>query len=424
MRHLLRPGAAGIGMKERFLHRRLGLEPYKPAHPELDRLLGETHGVILYEDDTLRVVQALTGLSAAEADHFRKRIVKPATEEEARRLKEEFLTRCGWLPAEAVEDLWLQLSKFDRYSFCKSHAVSYGLIAWQAAWLKAHFPLAFWTAALNNNQGAYPRRVYVEAIKRAGLRLLLPCVNHSDDIFTVEGDAIRTGLGAVAGLSLELRQRLLEVRAADGPFRGLADFRRRVEPGPETLALLIRCGALDALGPSRPGLFLEAELQDRLPDEAAGLFPDEPLLSGWSPPDYDVKRRLRDEWQTLGFVLGPPLFVLFRRPDTRKHPPLVASRDLPAWRGRTVRVQGLVATARHTSTTDGRPLQFVSLEDEHGLSEVTLFPGTCPQAPYLTLGPYTATGMVEDQYGVITLTARSFELSSSPAPAGPSASPG
>ena len=75
--------------------------------------------------------------------------------------------------------MWVQLAKFNRYSFCKSHAVSYGLIAWQAAYLKAHHPLAFWTAALNNNQGAYPRRVYVEAIKRAGIEMRLPCVNRS-----------------------------------------------------------------------------------------------------------------------------------------------------------------------------------------------------------------------------------------------------
>jgi DNA polymerase III alpha subunit len=487
---LLRPGAAGIGMKERFIRRRLGLESYRPAHPKLARLLSETHGLLLYEDDTLRLVQALTGLPAAEADHFRKRITKYETEDEARQLKEEFLALCTQrrsvsdasqkrasvsdasqkrsslppgqekrfceasltgdgerfceasltdgvaltegvaltgdaVPPEALEELWLQLSKFNRYSFCKSHAVSYGLIAWQSSWLKAHCPLAFWTAALNNNMGAYPRRVYVEAVKRAGLRLLLPCVNRSDDLFTVEGEAIRTGLGVIAGLPLPLRQRLMDKRRADGPFRGLADFRRRVKPGPKTLALLIRCGALDALGPSRSALFLEAELQGRSPDGFVSLFADDPL-SGGAPPDSDLKQRLRDEWETLGFVTGPPLFALFRKADPRIHPPLVASRDLPAHRGRLVRVQGLVATARHTFTTDGRPLQFVSLEDEHGLSEVTLFPGTCRQVPYLTLGPYVATGTVDEQYGVITLTARSFELCERPAakPAGPSGSPG
>src|SRR5205823_8008085 len=110
------------------------------------------------------------------------------------------------------------------------------------------------------------------------------------------------------------------------------------------------------------------------------------------------------------FVLGPPLFALFRRPEPpgEGKPPLVHSVRLPEYAGRTVRVQGLVATARHVFTEDGRPLQFVTLEDEHGLAEVTLFPGTCPQVPYLTAGPYEAMGEVEEKYGVFALTARRF----------------
>ncbi len=127
---------------------------------------------------------------------------------------------------------------------------------------------------------------------------------------------------------------------------------------------------------------------------------------GWSPTDYDAGRRLRDEWELLGFVVGPRLLSLFR-PGLPGD--LVTSRELPDHRGRLVRVAGLVATARHTPTADGRTMQFVTLEDEWGLIEVTLFPGTCPPVAYLTLGPYLVTGVVEEQYGVLTVTARRFE---------------
>src|SRR5262249_41037930 len=155
-------GAASIGMKDRFVRRRRGLEPTTAVHPALSRALGDTHGLMLYEDDALRVIQALTGLPAADADRFRKRISKHQTEEQGEELRCEFVGVCGrrGIPEEALGEVWLQLAKFNRYSFCKSHAVSYGLIAWQATYLKAHHPLAFWTAALNNNQSAYPRRVY------------------------------------------------------------------------------------------------------------------------------------------------------------------------------------------------------------------------------------------------------------------------
>src|SRR5262249_44425636 len=188
---------------------------------------------------------------------------------------------------------------------CKSHAVSYGLIAWKAAYLKAHYPLPFWTAALNNNQGMYPRRAYIEAVKRAGLAVRLPCVNRSAETFTAEDGAIRTGPRAIGWLSGGLRAAVVAERQRRGPYRDLADLRRRVHLGPEALAVLIRCGALDALGRSRPALFLEAELQDQAKDLGERLFPDDPDL-GWAPGDYDRDRRLRGEGALLGFIVRAP----------------------------------------------------------------------------------------------------------------------
>jgi DNA polymerase III alpha subunit len=404
---LVRPAAALFGMKDLFIRRRRGLEPVRHLHPSLGPLLGETQGLMIYEDDALQVIQALTGLPAPDADRFRKRVAKHATEDEGRALGREFLALCarnGVAPPAAAE-VWEHLARFNLYSFCKSHAVSYSLIGWEAARLKAHSPLCFWTAVLNNNQGMYPRRVYVEAAKRAGLRLLLPCVNRSQVAFTVAADepsAIRTGLGAVAGLDHELQATVLAERDRGGPYRDLADFRQRLRPGPEALALLIRCGAFDFTGRSRPALFLEADLEE--PGDDAELFP---LAPDWSPAEYEAGRRLRDEWELLGFVAGPPALSLFR---PGLPPGLVSSRELAAHAGRVVRVVGLPATSREALTREGKAMQFVTLEDEWGFIEVTLFPGTCPPVPHLSVGPYLAAGLVEDQFGVITLTAHSFQL--------------
>ncbi len=419
---LVRPGAAAIGVKACFVRRRRGLEPRRPLHPRLAELLGDTENLMIYEDDALEVIQKLTGLPAPAADQFRRRVTKHRTEAEARALLAEFLGRCAdqGIPADALTEVWAQLAKFNQYSFCKSHAISYGLIAWQAVRLKTHHPVAFWTAALNNNQSSYPHRVYVEAMKRAGIRILLPCVNRSGGPFRPEDGDVRVGLDAIAGLPEGLRETLLRERDQNGPFRDLADFRRRVRPGPETLAVLVRCGALDFTGRSRPALFLEADLQDRIKTKGPELLPCRPA-DDWSPPDYDERRRLRDEWGLLGFVVGPPLFSLFRRPaphPTLPHPrgeggeggpPFIRTNQIADYCGRSVRLQGLVATARQAHMQDGRPVQFVTLEDEYGLAEVTLFPDECPAVPYLTMGPYTATGVVEEQYGVFTITARGFE---------------
>jgi DNA polymerase III alpha subunit len=414
---LIRPGAASIGAKETFVRRRRGLEPVVTPHSRLEPLLRDTEGLMLYEDDALGIIQALTGLPAADADRLRKRITKYRTDEEARALTREFLAACAreGVPRAVAAEVWVQLAKFNQYSFCKSHAISYGLIAWQAVHLKAHHPLEFWTAVLNNNQGMYPRRVYVEAAKQAGLALRLPCLNRSQAAFTIavgEENAIRVGLGAVASLDQELGAAILAGRREHGLYRDLADFGRRLGPGPEALALLIRCGALDFTGKPRPALFLQADLADRMKDDGESvsssfiLHPSS-FQPDWSPADYDGGRRLRDEWELLGFITGPPLMALFR-PGLPAG--LVTSRDLAAHVGRTVRVTGLVATARRTETRDGRDMQFVTLQDEWGLIEVTLFPGTCEPVAYLNLGPYLVTGVVEEQYGVHTVTAHSFRL--------------
>jgi DNA polymerase III alpha subunit len=187
----------------------------------------------------------------------------------------------------------------------------------------------------------------------------------------------------------------------------MADLRRRLNPGSHALSQLIRSGSLDFTGKSRPALYLEAELQDRSGGPAAELFGTSADLEGWSPGAESEAQRRRDEWRTLGFTLGPSLMSLFRHriPDGT-----VSSGELAAHAGRTVQVAGLVATARNTQMHDGRAMQFVTLEDEEGLIEVSLFPGSCPRLPYLTLGPYLASGTVDDHLGVHALTARQFQL--------------
>jgi DNA polymerase III alpha subunit len=355
----------------------------------------------------------LTGLSVPESHRFYKRATKKnLTPEQDGLLAKEFHDLCQSraVPAEAIAEQWVLLTHFRRYTFCKSHAVSYGLLAWQCVAAKAHRPLQFWAAVLNNNQGVYPRRVYVEASKRAGFGMLLPCINRSGETFTPEGHSVRTGLGAIATLSEEVRARILAERGRGGPYGGLPDFLRRVAPGPEALAALIRCGALDFTGRNRPALFLEAELQGGA-GEQAGLYPDAEDLS-WTPNDYDLARRRADEQRFLGFVADVPMMSLFR---PLLPPNTIRSVDLPRHKGRRVRVAGLVATGRFAYTEKGLEVQFITLEDEWGLMEATIFPWTCRMVRRLTTGPYLVDGLVDEQFGVFGLTAKAFTPVAQPA---------
>jgi len=403
---LIRPGAGAIGMKGRYVQRRCGGEAVPTLPACLEPILRQTYGLLVYQDDALGMIRALTGLSVPETHRFYKRATKRVPEDVDRQLAEEFRQLClaRGIPETTIAEQWLLLTHFRRYTFCKSHAVSYGLIAWRCAYAKAHWPLYFWTAVLNNNQGVYPRRVYVEALKRAGLRMLLPCVNRSEEAFTPADGGVRTGLGAVATLPEELRQRILTQRRRHGPYGDLTSFRQRVEAGPEALATLIRCGALDFTGRNRPALFLEADLT---PFSAGNVLFDDIGELSWIPNDYDADRRRRDECQLLGFIADVPMLSLFR---PRLATDLIRSVDLPRYKGRRVRVAGLVATGRFAHTEKGLEMQFITLEDEWGLMEVTIFPRTCPLVTHLTLGPYVASGVVEEQFGVFTITAETLKL--------------
>jgi DNA-directed DNA polymerase III PolC len=409
---LIRPGAGAVGMKGRYIQRHCNGEPVPPMPACLEAVLRATYGLLVYQDDALGMIRALTGLSIPATHRFYKRATKRVSEEEDRALAEEFrqLALARGISEATIAEQWQLLTHFRRYTFCKSHAVSYALLAWQCAFAKANRPQPFWAAVLNNNQGVYPRRVYVEALKRAGLRMLLPCVNRSAGPFTPEGtDGIRTGLDAIATLPAEVKERLLSERHRHGPYRDLTELRRRIDPDPEALATLIRCGALDYTGRSRPNLFLEVDLQDGTRSRNE-LFADDGELA-WLPRDYEADRRRADEWQLLGFVVDRPLMALFR-----PHLPggLLRSVDLPKYKGRRIRTAGVVATGRFAHTERGVEMQFITLEDEWGLLEVTLFPGTCSLLSHLTLGPYVVVGVVEEQFGVFTVTAEQFTLLSPP----------
>jgi len=217
---LIRPGAASCGMKEAFVRRERGIEA-APARG----LLPDTHEIMLYEDDAMLVVSALTGLSLAEGDRFRRRVQKLKTDEERVAVSFEFLELAvhHGTDREVAQDLWIQMAKFTEFSFCRAHAASYAVLAWASCWLAAHHPVAHWVAALNNNQGLYDARVYLEQAKREGIAIRLPCAQKSGLEFSEEDGAIRVGFSRIFGIEQREVASILEAR----PFASLGDFLAR-----------------------------------------------------------------------------------------------------------------------------------------------------------------------------------------------------
>ncbi|HUU60659.1 MAG TPA: hypothetical protein VMZ50_14055, partial [Phycisphaerae bacterium] len=412
---LIRPGAASIGMKESFIRRHRGIDPVPAGHAQVDAVLRDTHGVMLYEDDVMLAAAAMLGGTLGEGDRFRKAVQKCRGDASRLRLSRDFLSRCAdnGIDRDYARSMWVQMAKFNAYSFCRAHAASYALLSYAGAYLKTHYPLEFWTAALNNNQSMYHPRVYVNCARRDGVALRLPDANRSAAEFSIDEGALRVGLNLVEGLGPVGVADILEARAR-GAFESLTDFLMRTGIGEQEARSMVLCGAFDFTGRSRPNLMMELNLFHRIGPgrgerRGTALFSVAPTLPD-PPGDYPWSRKFCDEFRILG--------ISIRRHVLAVHRPLLAgrvdadSRDLSERVGAPIRIAGLLEARRTTQTDRRQTMMFLTLDDEHGLFEVTVFPDALRRTPHpLThYGPYVVEGKVEDQYGAVTVTADSLHL--------------
>jgi DNA-directed DNA polymerase III PolC len=344
---LIRPGPTESGMKEAFLKSREGRG--EGRDPLLAKVLPETDGLLLYEEQVMQVAERVAGFPAETGDLLRRGLKRKGGDPDLRvRFVREARGR-GYTGAE-VERLWTVMERFSSYSFNKAHSASYAHMAYQAAYLKAHHPLPYLAAVLNAGGGYYGLEEYVEEAKRQGIRILGPDANRSREGFEVEGDGIRVGLTAIKGLGLKTVEAALRERDGGGPFGSVEDFLARVRPGKAELLALVRAGVFDSLEPRRTRQILRY---------VQGLEDMEEVA------DLDAREKDRMLAASLGFSPGadPLEFFEGKRPGLR-------IRDLPDRVGRTVELVVRVVDAREKRVNGGRASKYFYLfEDETGLLE-------------------------------------------------------
>ena len=390
---IVRPGPASGDAKAAFIRRAQGLEPAEPVIPGAP--LAASLGLLLYEEDLMVAISAVTGWTMDRADALRARLIAgdDAGLEELRSL---FVAAAGQrsVAAGAAEHAWRLLARFAAYSFNKAHAVSYAQIAWRSVWLRTHHPLAFAAAVLNHYGGAYPLRSIAADLARSGVAILGPHVNRSAAACVVEGDSVRLGLAVVKHLTVSHRERILVAR----PFTSLAGLLDAVRLSYREIQALVLSGACDALAPLSAGgyPFAHEELLRRLkyhPDYRPP--PGTPVSGAATDPamaSYQRLVRIRNELEYLGMhPSGHPLAVL--RPEAEAAGCLTIAEAIDR-RGERVRVVGLVAAARRIWTRADQPMQFVTFEDETGLLEAVLLPGIYRALgdPVTTPGPFLVEG--------------------------------
>jgi len=396
---LIRPGPAAGGMKQKYIARRVKGEAFEYPHPRLEQVLADTYGVMLYQEDVMRIAVEVAGYSVAEADAFRSEVSKKVSPERLTRQYHDFVrrrARQAGIDRQAAEAIWDEILRFAAYSYCKAHAAVYGYIAWQTAYLKAHHPLAFYTALLNNHQGMYPLRVYVWDAIRHGVPVAGPHVNHSGIEWMAQGKTIRAGLRIVRGLSRATMEAIVAERGK-AAFETLDNLRARVAFRRPELENLVHVGACDGLGRTRPAMLAAlrrpaATRPERLLFDVYGTAALRAL------PDYDRVARLNAELELTGvpFTMHPGLLIRGR---------FTPARLLTRCAGRQVRVAGFVATARTARTNDGRVMGFVTLEDHSGLAEASFFPEQLGEYRKICRagGPVWVAGRASEHLATVTV---------------------
>jgi DNA-directed DNA polymerase III PolC len=421
---LVRPGPAATGMKDAFVARARGLQPVEVAHPLLAEVFADTFGIMLYQEDVIRAAMVVAGVDAATGDGLRRQLGKRSGDAAAELDRFVVAGLKRGLPRAALEQVWREMARFAGYSFCKAHAVTYGRLAYRCVYLKAHWPAAFLAALLRNEAGYFAPGVYAEEAKRLGATLLPPCVQTGDAEYDLVGPTtIRVGLRVVHGLGERTVEALRSARRAGGPFRSLEDLWQRVRPARDELVNLIRAGACDAFGVSRPELLWRLQVactqkgQPALLRSAAAagggrqageLFPEalaaRPVVYP-ALPEFDEARRTADELRLFGYALGShPVDVLWRSGALPQVAAAVPCAALPQQVGQRVLVCGF-AVAFRGHRSDGGAMQFVTLEDGTGIVEATLFPRVHQQYGGLLAGrgPFLVRGVVEERLGGVGL---------------------
>jgi DNA polymerase-3 subunit alpha len=368
---LYRPGPLTGGLKEAFVRRHRGDEEPSQLHPALGPLLADTYGVILYQEQVLRIAHELAGLGLTDADLLRRAMSHFDPGEQMRTLKEKFIQGAQahrGVPAIVGERIWDLMAAFAGYGFPKAHAASYALVAWRAAWCKTHAPAVFMAAVLANWGGYYPQRVYISEAQRMGLEVRPPNVNYARREFSVHFvdnlPVLFMGLDQVRDLTHRTQTQILRLQ----PFSSLEDFLARVDPRPVEAENLAKAGALKNFGRIPEVLRRIQHGGWRGGQLSFFTFQDAPETE--KAEEWDLEQRMRAQELILGVsVDGHPLDLYASQAQEAGAVTTLEAAGLP---GKRVRILGLRQGGRVVNTEQGQPLFQITLEDKEGILEARI----------------------------------------------------
>jgi len=398
---IIRPGVARSGMMREYIYRFHNPNNFKYLHPVMKEQLEETFGVMVYQEDVLKVCHHFAGLDLADADTLRRAMSgKYRSKQEMKRIIDKFFSNChekGYND-ELTKEVWRQIESFAGYSFSKAHSASYAVESYQSLFLKAHYPLEFMVAVINNFGGFYRTWVYVHEAKRYGATIHQPCVNKSNVKTTIYGTDIYLGFIHIMSLEDKLAQTIEDNRQAEGEYRDLIDFVTRVNPGLEQVILLIRSGAFRFTGKKKAVLLWEAHMLMK-------RSKPEPMRKLFSTPVKDFKLPelardlLDDAYDEIELFNFPVSLTWFDMLETSFRGEIEA-RDLLKYVGKKIRMVGHLVTIKYIKTVKKEWMNFGCFIDNEGsFFDTTHFPQSLKIYPFKGAGTYLILGKVVEEFG-------------------------
>lgn len=403
---IIRPGVGSSGMMREYIQRHHNPNSFSYLHPVLKEQLAETYGVMIYQEDVLKVAIHYAGLSPENADTLRRAMSgKDRGGHHIEAIRQQYFHNCaarGYDVAVSTE-IWRQIESFAGYSFAKAHSASFAVESYQCLFLKAHYPREYMVAVVNNGGGFYHPKVYLQEARKEGATVHLPCVNNSRAQTCIQGTDVYIGLGHIDSITNETVTKILAARSAAGPFRDLESFINRTRVGQEQLHLLIRVGALRFTGQSKKSLLWRSyPLKPAAKAAPAGRELVTAATQTVTLPELadDPDEFYYDEMELLHFPVSCSPFDMLQ--TSFRGEVMVA--DLLKLEGKTVRMVGHYICQKSLRTKKGEPMAFGTFWDaNYDYLDTVHFSESLRQYPLQGAGTYLLLGKVSQEYGVPAL---------------------
>lgn len=400
---IIRPGVASSGMMQAFIERHRDPDKQTYLHPVFKEHLEETYGIMVYQEDVMKIGHYFGGLDLADADVLRRMMSgKYRNKNHLIEIEHKFFSHCankGYSPETAAE-VWRQMESFAGYSFNKAHSASYAVESYQSLYLKTYYPLEFMVSVLNNYGGFYNRKVYLNEARKAGGIIRLPCVNNSKPVTALYGNEVYLGFDCLLNFESRLTDTLIKERQQNGKYTGLENFMLRTNASLEQLVILIRCGAFGFLNTGKKELLWEAHLlasqYKKQPSTPLPLFEISNNKTSLPILESSLLEDLFDEIELIGFPVSDTMFHMAKSGYRGN----ANARDLFLMHGKTVRIVAELVTEKTVRTRNNKTMKFGTFLDVNGdFIDTVHFPPSLQNYPLTGSGLYLIEGDVVIDYG-------------------------